>query len=150
MILGFYPHFQTKIETGTKIHTIREDKTNRWKKGNIIHFATGVRTKSYNCFKIGKCVSIQEIEIKYFEGYKYPRICIYTTTETSIKNGWGLFPFYFFYDDDDWRGEQEKKHHKVLLDLLAKNDGFDTFDDFCKWFNADFEGKIIHWTDFSY
>lgn len=33
---------------------------------------------------------------------------------------------------------------------LATNDGFETVRDFFKWFNSDFEGKIIHWTEFNY
>jgi len=36
------------------------------------------------------------------------------------------------------------------LKTLARNDGFESVDDFFKWFNADFQGKIIHWTDFKY
>lgn len=34
--------------------------------------------------------------------------------------------------------------------LLAKNDGFDDVYQFYKWFNKDFKGKIIHWTEFRY
>ena len=30
---------------------------------------------------------------------------------------------------------------------LSRNDGFDTIVDFLAWFNKDFEGKIIHWTN---
>jgi len=33
---------------------------------------------------------------------------------------------------------------------LALNDGFETMKDFRKWFNKDFDGKIIHWTDLRY
>ena len=33
---------------------------------------------------------------------------------------------------------------------LAHNDGFDTIDDFFAYFNEDFIGKIIHWTDLKY
>lgn len=64
MILGFKPRFVQPILDGSKIHTIREDIHGRWKPGNTIHFATGVRTKNYNCFKLGKCKSTQEFELK--------------------------------------------------------------------------------------
>lgn len=33
---------------------------------------------------------------------------------------------------------------------LAQNDGFDTIEDFFAYFNEDFYGKIIHWTDLRY
>ena len=33
---------------------------------------------------------------------------------------------------------------------LAINDGFDNVSDFHNYFNEDFIGKIIHWTDFKY
>lgn len=48
MILGFKPQFVQPIIDRTKIHTIREDKHNRWVPGKVIHMATGVRTKSYS------------------------------------------------------------------------------------------------------
>lgn len=51
MILSFKEQFIPKILDGTKIHTIREDKKNRWEAGKKIHFATGVRTKNYKCPK---------------------------------------------------------------------------------------------------
>lgn len=35
--------------------TIRDDPNNRWQKGRLIHFATGARTKKYECFALGKC-----------------------------------------------------------------------------------------------
>ncbi len=33
---------------------------------------------------------------------------------------------------------------------LAINDGFDSIDDFWEYFNDEFEGKIIHWTNYKY
>lgn len=42
MLLTFSkPQFKNLILDGTKIHTIRLDKTNRWKKGMKIHFWMG-------------------------------------------------------------------------------------------------------------
>ena len=48
---------------GTKIHTIREDKHKRWKKGRLIHFATGIRSKNYNQFYEKVCTGVQNIQI---------------------------------------------------------------------------------------
>ena len=36
------------------------------------------------------------------------------------------------------------------LYILAKNDGFANYDDFYFWFDKDFTGKIIHWTNLKY
>lgn len=33
---------------------------------------------------------------------------------------------------------------------LAQNDGFDTVEEFFEYFNEDFTGKLIHWTDKKY
>lgn len=38
----------------------------------------------------------------------------------------------------------------IDIDLLAKNDGFDSASDFWRWFKDPFVGKIIHWTDLQY
>ena len=49
----------------SKLHTIREDKTNRWKAGNDIHFVINNRTKDrFQFAPIVKCKSVQNIEIK--------------------------------------------------------------------------------------
>lgn len=63
MILGFKNIFVAGILSGLKIHTIRTDKHNRWRKGNKIHFATGIRTKDYKQFYEGVCKGTQDIVI---------------------------------------------------------------------------------------
>lgn len=123
MILGFKKQFEQKIIEGNKIHTIRKDPHDRWKPGRKIHFTTGVRTKNYHQFMEGVCISTTFIGIKWDNGI--PTIVI----EDDI----GLF-----YPNED------------IIERLAKNDGFESVEDFFKWFNKDFNGKIIHWTDFNY
>lgn len=41
--------------------TIRDDPHNRWKAGRKIHFATGVRTKNYECFAMGECTKTNTV-----------------------------------------------------------------------------------------
>jgi len=41
--------------------TIRDDPNNRWKPGRKIHFATGARTKNYECFAEGECKEVKRI-----------------------------------------------------------------------------------------
>lgn len=121
MILSFKPRFKEKILSGEKIHTIREDKTRRWQTGKKIHFATGVRTKNYNQFYEGECKFIQQIEIR-------PK-----TRQIFI----GL---------NGTMNKLKADFHEVL----AKQDGFDSVEDFWLWFDKPFFGVLIHWTDLVY
>lgn len=116
MVLGFKPQFEPKIMNGTKKHTIREDANNRWRVGMAIHFATGVRTKKYKEFKKGKCNAVCKIEIEPSNR----QVMI-------VNNGY------------------EKVLQTQDIERLAKDDGFDTVDEFFKWFNKPFKGKIIFW-----
>lgn len=123
MILSFkqeLEYMKGKILSGIKIHSIRLDPGNRWKPGRKIHFATGVRTPNYHCFKEGVCKSVQEISFDYDPVYLDPIVFI-----DNIKI-------------DTFRRS------------LNINDGFKTLYAFYKFFNKNFKGKIIHWTDFRY
>lgn len=106
-----------------KIHTIRTDKKDRWKVGNKIHFVINNRTKNRLQFApVIPVKFIQEIEITYWMGCgDYPAV---TIDGQSLKNR--------------------------EVEILAQNDGFDSVEDFFKYFDSDFTGKIIHWTDYSY
>lgn len=121
MILGFKKQFVDKIKQGTKIHSIREDKNRRWRKGMKIHFATGVRTKSYNQFWESWCRGCQDIWINPYERKVYIDL--------------GLGPLLL----------SEKKTTQLI-----KNDGFDNENEFWEWFSKPFVGRIIHWTNFRY
>lgn len=127
MILGFKKQFEQKIIEGSKIHTIREDPHDRWKPGKEIHFATGVRTKNYNEFRKGVCISVQRIKIFRLGGEAIIHIGDNITLFRPLFRQWP---------------EQMR--------VFVKNDGFDSVEDFLKWFNKDFDGKIIHWTSFRY
>lgn len=121
-----------------KLHTIREDKNNRWKSGNNIHFFINNRTK--NAFQFAPVlpvVSVQKVEIEYLfktDEEKEVCVCIDSVPRAVVR----------IY------------HGKVtscsagIVRKLAQNDGFDTIEDFLAYFNEDFTGKIIHWTDLRY
>lgn len=134
MILSFKKQFIEPILSGSKIHTIREDKNNRWKSGRSIQFADGVRTKLYNEFKTGTCISTQNIEFKW------------TKQNTGlVSENWAVKVFIdgrdVYYDDFP------------TIHNLAVNDGFKDVKEFFEWEawnKKNFKGKIIHWTDLKY
>lgn len=124
MILGFKKYiqhigptsFKEKILAEEKIHSIRRDEKDRWRAGRKIHMAYGVRTKFYECFMESECVSVETILIGYLHD-----CLLYVKIGDKVLS----------------QDEQEE---------LALNDGFDSLQDFCNYFNHDFSGKIIHWT----
>ncbi|MDV4024226.1 hypothetical protein CMT52_07735 [Elizabethkingia anophelis] len=111
-----------------KIHTIREDKNERWKVGMMIDFFINARKK--NMFRFAPLlpvVSKQRIFMTYLPqcglGFR-----------VSI-NGREL-------------AEDE-------VEQLAFNDGFEAVEDFEDYFiaqmkNDEYAGRIIHWTNFKY
>lgn len=106
-----------------KLHTIRKDSKNRWKAGNIIHPVINNRTpQRFQFAPTLECIAIQNIEIVHHGNY-------------------AIDP-YVFIDDNVLTDEQ--------VEQLAINDGFDSTHDFFEWFNEDFKGKIIHWTNHKY
>ena len=122
MILGFKPCFVAPILAGTKIHTIREDKHDRWHNGQIIHFATGIRTQKYEQFYSGVCISTQKIIIEHD---------VHAIGDTVVVIDERVLPL-------------------EETEMLSKNDGFVIHAEFEAWFNKDFIGKIIQWTPYRY
>jgi hypothetical protein len=125
-------NFPEKVMGDIKIHSMRSDPKRRWKKGKLIHHATGVRTPKYHCFLQNECTGTQETEIKhyYWKGNK-------VSTDVII-DGRLVYHKGIIVSDPE------------TIEQLAKNDGFDSVEDFFKWFDSDFSGVIVHWTDFRY
>lgn len=119
-----------------KLHTIRQG--HRWKVGDTIHMAYGVRTKNYQQFNKGipelaMVKGVQEIVIGWHDPY--------------------------FVIHIDGRLFSEAKGGDIIDTqtlTLARNDGFDlVWDDeeytsFYSWFKRGLDGQIIHWTDLKY
>ncbi|RTY93224.1 hypothetical protein EKM01_03755 [Flavobacterium sp. RSP46] len=121
-------------EPDPKIHTIREDKNDRWKPGTKIDFFINCRQKDMFRFTpVLPVVSVQGVEIIWVElfGIKVVHVFIEKEFFAKVK-----FDSEMIVKDDMLR--------------LAKNDGFDTIEDFFAYFNKDFKGKLIHWTDLKY
>jgi hypothetical protein len=94
---------------------------NRWKAGMKIHPVINNRTK--NRFQFAptmQCTFVQNIDIHWVNGIVWVYIDGNLNTDFSE------------------------------LTKLSTNDGFDSAEDFFAYFNTDFKGQIIHWTDLRY
>lgn len=126
MVLSFKEQFRTKIENGTKIHTLRLDPINRWSTGRKIHFATGVRTPKYDNFKMGECTAVQDVKMKIEVSKNIGVMSAIVEVDGRSLN---------FYE----------------IEQFAKNDGFDSSKEMFEWFGAgQHDLKLIHWTNLQY
>lgn len=107
-----------------KKHTFREDMNERWEAGKSIHYHHGGRRLKYFCWHKGICTGTQIVQIFW----------------KDVKKE-GDFPAVYV---DARRLTIEK------ITMLAENDGFDNVADFFRWFNKDFRGRLIHWSDVRY
>lgn len=111
-----------------KLHTIRLDPHDRWKAGMKIHPVINNRTKNrFQFAPVIECVSVQSIEI---------------TKSKLLEYGYAAKIPLVYIDDVLLESDD--------LEKLAINDGFPTLKAFFDFFNRDFTGKIIHWTDLKY
>ncbi|PHQ27869.1 hypothetical protein [Leeuwenhoekiella nanhaiensis] len=120
------PEKEPRMKSG-KLHTIRRDEKDRWKAGNKIHFVINNRTADrFQFAPVAECKAIQYIEISYDE-----LLCEKFSSEPAV-----------FVDGEPLNISQ--------IEELAINDGFKNTMEFFQYFDNDFSGKIIHWTDLIY
>jgi hypothetical protein len=121
---------ETIKEVNPKDHTMREDSKERWNDYCLIHFFINARTKLMFLFApVLRVKSTQKVQILYkglFVAVAIDGFLFYSSSDNSLGQG------------------------SLVMLQLAKNDGFDTIEDFFAYFNKDFTGKIIHWTDLRY
>ena len=126
---GVSSWFRPFMKSKPKIHTIREDLKDRWQPEKIIHFEQWTekpyRSKCYHFAPLIPCVSTQKIVIEY----------------NGLKQTGNVIPAILI---------DGKYLDRIEFKKLAQNDGFDSESDFFRWFDKDFLGKIIHWTDCRY
>ena len=124
--------FVEKILSGSKIHTIRKDEKDRWKVGTNIHFVINNRTKNrFQFAPILPVKSIQKFRVSWDDGIVHIYI-----DDILFYTNIGLHSRFIEF-------------HKQMQ-KFAENDGFSDIKSFLSWFNDDFDGKIIHWTDSYY
>lgn len=132
MILRFSEDkFKERILSGVKIHEIQITRTERWKKGQIIHFWRGnpKDTKSEpkpHQFHECNCRSVQDITIQFeLETHK-----IHVKIDNKLIS------------------------EEQAIELAIGN-GFDSIEDLKDWFFSKleqgfFRGRLIHWTKKTY
>lgn len=135
--VGFSPdhvppnmNFYVKSKCNPKLHTIREDLKDRWRKGTMIDFFINCRQK--NMFRFA------------------PRISVISTQHVFMTY-WGNDIIQISVSGRELFGHNERLE-------FAINDGFDTWEDFFNYFypiiekskDKCFSGKVIHWTDLRY
>jgi hypothetical protein len=126
-------NFIVKRNCKAKIHTIREDKYDRWQPGTKIDFFINCRQKDMLRFApVLPVVRVQKIEIRWI-GLSKP---------LGEKRPWVRIDGKSIYTID------QIDEDRMLQ--LANNDGFNTIEDFFAYFNQDFTGKLIHWTELKY
>lgn len=98
--------------------TLRDDPNDRWQPGKTIHFATGVRTKEYECFAMGKCTATALIWFQWKGGID---------GSNGIKlidpDRPGMDIYYIF-----WVGGRPLSLLQSMK--LAKDDGWDSLQEF--------------------
>lgn len=120
-----------------KVHTIREGQ--RFKAGDLLHMATGVRSKHYNQFNKGIEQLSQVKSVQRFDlACRNPnRIILFIDREIMYV-----------------RNFSKTTHIEKGLDWMhefAVNDGFQDIDQFFRWFRKPIRnGQVVHWTDKKY
>lgn len=104
-----------------KLHTLRENPKGTWKPGKNIHFMFWTgRPYHSSPFVFAPVIPVVSVQ----------KVEINAHTWDIHVDGIQLS-----YNE---------------VESLAQNDGFDSIDNFFAWFNKDFTGSIIHWTNLKY
>lgn len=123
--------FENKILHGIKIHTIRRHRKKPFKVGDTLYHYKNWRTRDVKKICENICLYIADIEIR--------------PLRVATKNNRHIYQFGFF--DVYING---RKIDLILNNKLAKNDGFDSYENFKDFFikaGLPFYGQIIGWKE---
>lgn len=138
----FYEDQPNPIVFKPKIHTMREG--NRWKAGDLMHMAYGVRTKNYQQFNKGipeleRVKSVQRVSITWL--WNNPEFETHISWPRQIVDGVEYVPVVHI---------DKRLCSFEDVQQLSENDGFYSMWQFFAWFNRDFSGQLIHFTEKKY
>lgn len=156
---GYISHIsKVPVDINAKLHTLRLDPYDRWRAGMSIQMVyRGPKYSIKDHFNKGipeleKCKSTQNVEIKWYKdkseigeiatmiGIKHKDVKVSFDGKECIHVAFsdgGLSCAGVGYD-------------RLVHGNFSQNDGFHDVYGFFKWFNKDFSGKIIHWSDLRY
>ncbi len=108
------------------IHSIRTDKKERWKKGQILHLhnENGERKSTVNV------CSVQKFEVRYV------RVLESAKSQNTMKVA------YIFIDG--------RKLEREEIEELAMNEGYKNIIHFSANYMHEMKGKLVHWTKKKY
>lgn len=112
-----------------KLHTLREDSKNRWKVRLIIDFFINCRKE--DMFRFAPKVQVLGIQNVFITRNDLGKSMVFIDGKLFYLQDWSL-------------------EHKYKMLHFAQNDGFETTEEFFEYFDTDFNGKIIHWTNLKY
>lgn len=133
-----------------KIHTIRAGEKRRLKAGDLLHMATGARSKHYNQFNkdlphLQRVKSVQRIDIIH----RGPNCCIVFIDRKIFYSKIDYLRSTFH--KSEMKVHEKKEHNREAFIEFLQNDGL-TEEQFWKFFKKQNlrNGQIIHWTDKRY
>lgn len=119
-----------------KLHTIRQDKKGSWQAGKTVHAVIKNRTaERFQFCPEFEVKSTQSIDIQY--------------RRTSHKTEVVVLIDEVVIGEAIWVNCR-LVNSSMTVDQLAINDGFDSTNEFFEYFNEDYSGVIIHWTNLRY
>ncbi len=138
--------FLAKVDSvNPKLHTVREDLKERWKPGINIDFFINVRRPNmYRFAPVLPVVSSQKIEFIWKDNTEN-LTCLGTSFDKTCTI---MIDDRFYGDAYFFNGSVVSSSYTIPI--FANNDGFDTPEELFAYFNKNFKGKIIHWTDLKY
>lgn len=121
-----------------KLHTMREDKNDLWHAGVDIHYVINNRTSNrFQFAPVTPCISTQKVNIVY-ENREAGNRRVMIAIDGRMEGGASFYP------------SGQLATVWGITDQLAINDGFESVEDFFKYFNKTCERKLIHWTNLKY
>lgn len=127
--LRFFKELNIDLSANPKLHTLREDSKNRWKVRVMIDFFINCRKE--DMFRFAPKLLVKGIQNVFITRNDFGKSMVFIDGKLFYLEDWSL-----------------EHKHKMLH--FAQNDGFETTEDFFEYFDTDFNGKIIHWTNLKY
>ena len=128
--------YNDKVKDSTpKLHTIRRGQ--KYQAGDIVKpISVSPDGEEFQFAPEMKIASVQDIEIRGYSDRDSKSFWVRIDSKPFGRIGFSK------HTDRVWTNEE-------IIEITS-NDGFDAFSQFFKYFNKDFQGQILHFTDLRY